>query len=393
MLLRVATGVTGAAVVVGAIWLGAPWLTLLALVGGGLAIREFYLLAPPGVAPMPVALGVVAVFALLLAAQAASGRDFHLASGLVLAAWAFAAILWFIACYRGKPAEQSHRSEPEPPCHSKPEPSCHSEPGLSRRSEPGLSCHSERSEESGGGDGDALRSAQGDSREDAWGGSKEDGQRDRGEDAWGDSREDGQGDSSSKVQNEDPEEFEPDHEADEDAGWGERPWLGFLFLLLGPVYIGFLLGHGLAIRDLSGGDGDLGRSWLLFTLLVVFACDTGAFAAGRLVGRHRMAPRISPNKTWEGAAGGLIASVGAALLVGLVFDLALPVWHQALIGAAASLAAQLGDLVESALKRAAHVKDSGSIMPGHGGILDRMDSILFALPAVYYMLMAAGFPL
>ena len=318
MRLRLATGVTGAAVVVGAIWLGAPWLTLLALAGGGLAIREYYRLTPPGMGPMPVVLGVAAVSALLLAAEAASGRDFHLASGLVLAAWAFAALLWFVACYRGEQADSEDSLVEE---------------GLEEEEEPYE-----------GGLYEAL------------------------------------------------EEFEPDEEPDEDesAEWGERPWLGFLFLLLGPAYIGFLLGHGLSIRDLSGDAGDLGRSWLLFTLLVVFACDTGAFAAGRLAGRHRMAPRVSPNKTWEGAAGGLAASVGAALLVGLVFDLTVPLWQQALIGAAASVAAQVGDLFESALKRAANVKDSGSIMPGHGGILDRMDSILFALPAVFYMLLAVG---
>ena len=343
MRLRLATGVTGAAVVVGAIWLGAPWLTLLALLGGGLAIREYYRLTPPGVGPMPVVLGVTAVAALLLAAEAASGRDFHLASGLALAAWAFAALLWFVACYRGEQADSEDSLVEE---------------GLEEEEEP---------------DEVELRDAL--------------------------------------------EELEPDDESDEDGsdGWGKRPWLGFLFLLLGPVYIGFLLGHGLAMRDLSGGDGESGRAWLLFTLIVVFACDTGAFAIGRLVGRHRMAPRLSPNKTWEGAAGGLAASVGAALLVGLAFDLALPVWHraligsvsipgpafylspvimpvwqQALIGAVASVAAQVGDLFESALKRAANVKDSGSIMPGHGGVLDRMDSILFALPAVFYMLLAVG---
>ena len=318
MRLRLATGVTGAAVVVGAIWLGAPWLTLLALAGGGLAIREYYRLTPPGMGPMPVVLGVAAVSALLLAAEAASGRDFHLASGLVLAAWAFAALLWFIACYRGEQADSEHSLVEE---------------GLEEEEEPYE-----------GGLYEAL------------------------------------------------EEFEPDEEPDgeESAGWGARPWLSFLFLILGPVYIGFLLGHGLAMRDLSSDAGDLGRSWLLFTLLVVFACDTGAFAAGRLAGHHRMAPRVSPNKTWEGAAGGLAASVGAALLVGLVFDLTVPLWQQALIGAAASVAAQVGDLFESALKRAANFKDSGSIMPGHGGILDRMDSILFALPAVFYMLLAVG---
>ena len=350
MRLRLVTGVTGAAVVVGAIWLGAPWLTLLALLGGGLAVREFYRLTPSGMGRMPVALGVTAVVALLLAAETASGRDFHLASGLVLAAWAFAALIWFIACYRGERAEPEYSSAEEEP-------------------------------ELDGGPGELLADEE----------------------------------PAEAELYEALDEFEPDDEPDENAGWGERPWLGFLFLLLGPVYIGFLLGHGLAIRDLSGEADNLGRSWLLFTLLVVFACDTGAFAVGRLVGRHRMAPSLSPNKTWEGAAGGLAASVGAALLVGLAFDLSLPDWHkaligpvsipgpsfylspvimpvwqQALIGAVAGVAAQVGDLFESALKRAANVKDSGSIMPGHGGILDRMDSILFALPAVFYMLLAMG---
>ena len=356
MLLRVATGVTGAAVVVGAIWLGAPWLTLLALAGGGLAIREYYRLAPPGVGPMPVVLGVAAVAALLLAAQASSGRDFHLASGLALAAWAFAALLWFIACYRVEPSaledspvgqefEANETTEGSDPLDDAPF--------------------------------DRLRTNAAPDWLGAYAGP-------------GESTAEGEPDDVGLYGDLDEDEFEWDDEPDEDAGWGERPWLGFLFLLLGPLYIGFLLGHGLSIRDLSGDAGDFGRSWLLFTLLVVFACDTGAFAAGRLAGRHRMAPRVSPNKTWEGAAGGFAASVGAALLVGLAFDLAVPVWQQALIGAVASVAAQVGDLFESALKRTANVKDSGSIMPGHGGILDRMDSILFALPAVFYMLLAVG---
>ena len=357
MRLRLATGVTGAALVVGAIWLGAPWLTLLALLGGGLAIREAYRLTPPGVGSMPAVLGVVAVLALLLAAEAAAGVHFHAASGLVLAAWAFAALLWFIACYRG-----GHPAPEDLPCAEDLEANgapgemdpLDGEPyfdGLRTSEEPDLVVP------------DSLPNESVADEEPDEAGPRED-----------------------------PDEFEPDGypEEDDSAGWGERPWLAFLFLLLGPVYVGFFLGHGLAIRDLPGGDGDLGRAWLLFTLLVVFACDTGAFAVGRLAGRRRMAPRISPNKTWEGAAGGFAASVGAALLVGLAFDLAVPLWQQALIGAVASVAAQAGDLFESALKRAAKVKDSGSIMPGHGGILDRMDSILFALPAVFYMLLAVG---
>ena len=349
MRLRVATGVTGAAVVVGAIWLGAPWLTLLALAGGGLAIREFYRLTPFGVGPMPIVLGVTAVAALLLAAEAASGRDFHFASGLVLAAWAFAALLWYIACYRGEHPVQDAPSFDKLRTNGEGDEVATDRPGVN--GEPWeFETEDEPGEFVAGGEPDEVELYEA------------------------------------------LEEFEPDYETDGDelAGWGERPGLGFLFLLLGPVYIGFLLGHGLAMRDLSGGDGDLGRAWLLFTLLVVFACDTGAFAVGRLAGRHRMAPRVSPNKTWEGAAGGLAASVGVALLVGLAFDLTVPLWQQALIGAVASVAAQVGDLFESALKRAANVKDSGSIMPGHGGILDRMDSILLALPAVFYMLLATG---
>ena len=366
MSLRLATGVTGAAVVVGAIWLGAPWLTLLALLGGGLAIREFYRLTPPGVSRMPVALGVTAVAALLLAGEASGGPDFHIASGLILAAWTFVALLWFIACYTGeRPAPEG--SSPE-------ELEADGEPDESAPRDEDLSFDQLRTDGETGGPGanEGPGEFELDGEPDGFG---PDGELDEFE------------------LDEEPDESEMDDQPDENGGWGERPWSGFLFLLLGPVYAGFLLGHGLALRDLSGGGGDLGRAWLLFTLLAVFACDTGAFAVGRLAGRHRMVPLISPNKTWEGAAGGFAASVGAALLVGLVFDLGVPVWQQAAIGAVASVAAQAGDLVESALKRAANVKDSGSIMPGHGGILDRMDSILFALPAVYYLLLVAGFRL
>ena len=377
MRLRLATGVTGAVVVVGAVWLGAPWLALLALLGGGLAIREAFRLTPSGVGRMPVLLGVIAVVAFLLAAETASAKDFHLASGLVLAAWVFAALLWFIACYSGESNPEADQFEDDP------------------------------QEDLQAGDGDYASDY--DSRpgnEAAW---------------WLDPPGNLPDEPGSHGYEEDAglEEEEWEYvEQDHGEGLGPRPWLGFLFLLAGPVYVGFLLGHGLALRDLAGEPENLGRSWLLFTILVVFASDTGAFAVGRLLGRHRIAPRMSPNKTWEGAAGGLLASIGAALLVGVVFELALPDWHkaligsvsipgpafylspviipvwqQALIGAVASVAAQVGDLFESALKRAANAKDSGSIMPGHGGILDRMDSILFALPAVYYMLMAAGFPL
>ncbi len=291
---RVASGAGVAAVSVGCIWFGPPWLTLLGLLGGSIAIFETYRLAPDGVGPLPLALGVVAVLVLLLAAEetlgwanyltpevyvpldgerlakAASGKvDYLTASCVALAVWALVALLWFIAFYSG-----------------------------------------------------------------------------------------------------------------------DRPVYAFFLLLLGPVYVGFLLGHGLAIYDIAsalGGAENLGRNWLLFTLAGTSASDTGAYAVGRLTGRHQMAPSLSPNKTWEGAGGGFIVSVLVMTAVGLLLDLGVPLWQYVLVALVVAAMAQIGDLFESFLKRRAEVKDSGSIMPGHGGLLDRIDSILFALPAVYYL--------
>ena len=157
-----------------------------------------------------------------------------------------------------------------------------------------------------------------------------------------------------------------------------------VYLLAGPVYVGFLLGHSLALRGLDGG-GNLGRDWLLLAILVTFATDTGAYFTGRMLGRRLLAPTVSPGKTWEGSAGGFVAAVAAALAVGLVFNLAIPLWQVGVIGAVVGVAAQLGDLLESKLKRIAGVKDAGNLFPGHGGILDRVDSIVISVPAVYYL--------
>ena len=293
--LRVASGLGVAAIAIAAILLGPPWLTLLALLCGCLAIFETYRLAPDGAGPLPLALGVVSVLALLLVAEealgwasyltpevyvpldgerlakAASGKaDYLTASGIALAVWALVSILWFIAFYSGK-----------------------------------------------------------------------------------------------------------------------RPVYAFFLLILGPVYAGFLLGHGLAMYDLSPameGIDNAGRNWLLFTLAGTSASDTGAYAVGRLIGRHKMTPSLSPNKTREGAAGGLFASVAAMLAVGALLELGVAAWQHVVVAVVVAVVAQLGDLFESFLKRSADAKDSGSIMPGHGGLLDRIDSILFALPAVYYLL-------
>ena len=154
--------------------------------------------------------------------------------------------------------------------------------------------------------------------------------------------------------------------------------------IAGPVYVGFFLAHALMLRQLDGG-ADSSRDWLLFTILVIFATDTGAFFTGRAAGRHLMAPSISPGKTWEGAIGGFAAAVGIALAVGALLELPVPVWQQLLMGATVGVVAQMGDLVESRFKRATGVKDAGGILPGHGGVLDRLDSIVFTLPVVYYL--------
>ncbi|MBW1771412.1 MAG: phosphatidate cytidylyltransferase [Deltaproteobacteria bacterium] len=130
-------------------------------------------------------------------------------------------------------------------------------------------------------------------------------------------------------------------------------------------------------------DGDL---WVFFLLAVIFLGDTGAFYFGRLFGKHKLYPSVSPGKTWEGAIGGLFSSLIAAL----VFFLFIPLykWGVAIIGltAALSIAGQIGDLAESVIKRTYGVKDSGGILPGHGGILDRIDGLLFSIPILYIYL-------
>lgn len=159
----------------------------------------------------------------------------------------------------------------------------------------------------------------------------------------------------------------------------------------GALWTGWLLAHWVLLRDVEPN----GRSWVIVALLLTFTSDTAAYAVGRAIGRHRLIPEISPNKTWEGAIGSLIATpiVAAALMMVLAaspfaaIGLAPPLTPAVAlgIGVAVSLAAQLGDLVESALKRAAHVKDAGGLIPGHGGVLDRIDSLTFVAVVVYYL--------
>lgn len=147
----------------------------------------------------------------------------------------------------------------------------------------------------------------------------------------------------------------------------------------GPLYIGLCLGHLLATRALPDGE------FLIFGLfLVTWAADTGAYYAGTTLGRHKLAPSISPNKTVEGLAGGLVAAIAAAFLAQAWFLPSLTVTDCAAVGCLLTAAGLFGDLAESAMKRGAGVKDSGSVIPGHGGMLDRLDSLLFTAPAFYY---------
>lgn len=126
----------------------------------------------------------------------------------------------------------------------------------------------------------------------------------------------------------------------------------------------------------------MARKLLLFALVITWVGDSSAYFAGRALGKHRMAPVLSPNKTWEGT----LASLLGALLVGVVFARWLTVPLPYLLGMAAvgNIAGQAGDLLESAYKRSAGVKDSGSLLPGHGGVLDRIDALILAIPVVWY---------
>lgn len=129
-----------------------------------------------------------------------------------------------------------------------------------------------------------------------------------------------------------------------------------------------------------------GRNWFLLGVLAAFAIDTGAYAVGRLIGRRKMAPRISPKKTWEGAAGGMIAGVAAVLALNALFDTGAGPGAMLPFALLAPPLAMAGDLVESGMKRRMGVKDASGLLPGHGGFLDRLDSLLFVLPALYLFL-------
>lgn len=155
--------------------------------------------------------------------------------------------------------------------------------------------------------------------------------------------------------------------------------VSFATTLIGPLYIAFPLGFLFRIRM------EMGPFYLYFLAAIVFLGDTGAFFVGRPFGRHKMTPIASPNKTWEGSAGGFLFAVGGALLARSILLPAVPLATAVLTGLTVHAAAQVADPLESLFKRAVGVKDSSNSLPGHGGFLDRVDSLILASPLFYFI--------
>jgi len=151
--------------------------------------------------------------------------------------------------------------------------------------------------------------------------------------------------------------------------------------VLGVIYIAFPVSHLILIRDLEQG-----RFWVLFLVCIIAANDTFAYYAGKRFGKHKLSPVVSPKKTVEGALGGLIGGLVVAAAFQYFFVLHISLKEISVLAISIGILGQLSDLFESLIKRSAGVKDSGSILPGHGGALDRIDSLIFPIPFLYYYL-------
>ncbi len=153
----------------------------------------------------------------------------------------------------------------------------------------------------------------------------------------------------------------------------------FSITMMGILYVSWLLSHLVFIRGWTDGE-----RYIFYLLLIVWSGDTGAYYAGSFFGKHKLAPMISPKKTVEGALGGLAASLAASFIAKFTFLQHLSYRDCIVLALLMAVIAQLGDLCESMIKRGLDVKDSGKILPGHGGILDRVDGVMFAAPVLYY---------
>ena len=159
------------------------------------------------------------------------------------------------------------------------------------------------------------------------------------------------------------------------------PFPTLLNSLFGLLFIGWGLSHFVLLRGL-----ETGKWYILFLCVIIWVGDASAMYIGKGFGRHKLVPAISPGKTWEGALGGMLCSLLVAMLTSRVFVPQFSLSQSLIFGVVVSLAAQLSDLGESILKRYAGVKDSGTLIPGHGGVLDRIDSLFFAAPCAFYTL-------
>ncbi len=154
-----------------------------------------------------------------------------------------------------------------------------------------------------------------------------------------------------------------------------------LTMVGGMLYLGVPGATFVFVRSAEQGD-----RWVLLAMLAIMSADAAAYAGGRLLGRHPLAPSVSPNKTLEGALFGWLGGFGATIALDQILNLDVEIWPLVLLALVLPVISQLGDLVESLFKRAMDVKDSSNLIPGHGGVLDRLDSLLFGLPVVYFFL-------
>ena len=349
LLHRVITALVGVPVVLVCIWFGPPWITLLAAAAAVVGVREAYRLYPArepmpeeddnGDTPLPLLLGSVWVVALVLAGEmAVRPQDFGWAVLAICIAGGVIAGLWMIAAWHGRRPLVAASYLVVSPVYI----------GVALASAV------------------ALRGIDG--LPGLW--------RTKAEDT---------------AQ---PLSVPPHVEGiglGEGNGLGEGDGLGEAFETVYDVPSAD--GGAWLLPDVTGSDfaqevtalTETGCWWLLLAILTVYAADTGAYAVGRLLGRHRMAPSVSPGKTWEGTAGGMLVAVLAAVALGVLFPLRLEIWQLAIIGVILGAVSLMGDLLESKLKRRAAAKDSGSLFPGHGGMLDRLDSLLPSLIVVYIL--------
>ena len=165
----------------------------------------------------------------------------------------------------------------------------------------------------------------------------------------------------------------------------EHPTQNWAINVASALYLGFMLSHFVTLRELPSG-----MQWVIFAFGMTWIGDTSAYFVGRSIGRHKLWPRISPKKTWEGLAGEIVACMIAGPLLG-AWLVGINVWQGLLIGVLVAILGTFGDFAVSLIKRMAGAKDSGALIPGHGGVLDRLDSLMFTFPLItYFALLVAG---